>query len=111
MQLAVHVQDKNLARELQSLFASPYLRVNTTTDVTGLEICGALKNVLALAAGGLTTPLLCLSKAISCYGNLLSHVPEHGFVHTQARDTKAHDAAQLQALWKGWTWGTMPWLR
>ncbi|CAK0787504.1 hypothetical protein CVIRNUC_010724 [Coccomyxa viridis] len=44
-------KDKNLARELQSLFASPYLRVNTTTDVTGVEICGALKNVLALAAG------------------------------------------------------------
>lgn len=36
---------------MQALFASPYLRVNTTTDVTGVEICGALKNVLALAAG------------------------------------------------------------
>ena len=36
---------------MQQLFASPYMRVNTTTDVTGVEICGALKNVLALAAG------------------------------------------------------------
>ncbi|KAK9908822.1 hypothetical protein WJX75_003354 [Coccomyxa subellipsoidea] len=44
-------KDKKLAREMQSLFASPYLRVNITTDVTGVEICGALKNVLALAAG------------------------------------------------------------
>ena len=44
-------QDAKLAREMQALFASPYLRVNTTTDVTGVEICGALKNVLALAAG------------------------------------------------------------
>lgn len=47
----VHLQDPNLAREVQQLFASPYMRVNTTTDVTGVEICGALKNVLAIAAG------------------------------------------------------------
>ena len=49
------LQDKKLARELQCLFASPYLRVNTTTDVIGVEICGALKNVLALAAGEVPT--------------------------------------------------------
>lgn len=45
------MQDPQLAREVQQLFASPYMRVNTTTDVTGVEICGALKNVLAIAAG------------------------------------------------------------
>lgn len=45
------LQDPNLARDAQQLFASPYMRVNTTTDVTGVEICGALKNVLAIAAG------------------------------------------------------------
>ncbi len=45
------MQDPKLAREAQQLFASPYMRVNTTTDVTGVEICGALKNVLAIAAG------------------------------------------------------------
>ena len=49
--LVCDMQDKKLAREMQGLFASPFLRVNTTTDVTGVEICGALKNVLALAAG------------------------------------------------------------
>ena len=27
------------------------MRVNTTPDVIGVEICGALKNVLAIAAG------------------------------------------------------------
>ena len=36
---------------MQELFASPYMRVNTSTDVVGVEICGALKNVLAIAAG------------------------------------------------------------
>jgi glycerol-3-phosphate dehydrogenase (NAD+) len=45
------VQDKNLAREVQRLFASPAMRVNTSSDVIGVEICGALKNVLAIAAG------------------------------------------------------------
>jgi glycerol-3-phosphate dehydrogenase (NAD+) len=40
-----------LAREMQELFASPYMRINNTSDVTGVEICGALKNVLAIAAG------------------------------------------------------------
>ena len=48
---AAVAQDSKLAREMQQLFASPYMRVNTTADVTGVEICGALKNVLALAAG------------------------------------------------------------
>lgn len=44
-------KDANLARKVQQLLAGPYLRVNTSTDVIGVEICGALKNVLAIAAG------------------------------------------------------------
>ena len=44
-------RDFKLAREVQALFASSTMRVNTTTDLTGVEICGALKNVLAIAAG------------------------------------------------------------
>ena len=43
--------DPALAREVGALFACPALRVNTSTDVLGVEICGALKNVLAIAAG------------------------------------------------------------
>ena len=44
-------QDSVLAKEMQELFASPYMRINHTSDVIGVEICGALKNVLAIAAG------------------------------------------------------------
>lgn len=44
-------EDEDLARRVQALFASPSLRVNTTRDVTGVEIGGALKNVVAIAAG------------------------------------------------------------
>jgi glycerol-3-phosphate dehydrogenase (NAD(P)+) len=36
---------------LQALFASPRLRVYLSRDVAGVELCGALKNVLAIAAG------------------------------------------------------------
>ncbi|MFQ5689558.1 MAG: NAD(P)H-dependent glycerol-3-phosphate dehydrogenase [Gemmatimonadota bacterium] len=39
------------AREVQELFQTHYLRVYTQSDVVGTELGGALKNVLALAAG------------------------------------------------------------
>ena len=44
-------EDKNLAWLVQRLFASTHLRVNTSADVVGVEMSGALKNVLAIAAG------------------------------------------------------------
>ncbi|KAL6770729.1 GPD1 [Auxenochlorella protothecoides x Auxenochlorella symbiontica] len=44
-------KDKALAEAVQHVFASPTFRVNTSTDVVGVEVCGALKNVLAIAAG------------------------------------------------------------
>lgn len=44
-------KDPELARAAQQLLASRYLRVNTTKDVVGVEMAGALKNVLAIAAG------------------------------------------------------------
>lgn len=49
--LVAACRDENLARTVQELFASPIMRVNTSGDVMGVEICGALKNVLAIAAG------------------------------------------------------------
>lgn len=47
--LASH--NESLARELQGLFARPYFRVYTNPDVIGVEIGGALKNVIAIATG------------------------------------------------------------
>jgi glycerol-3-phosphate dehydrogenase (NAD+) len=43
--------DYESAQLFQSLFDTPYFRVNAVADVAGVEICGALKNVIALAAG------------------------------------------------------------
>jgi glycerol-3-phosphate dehydrogenase (NAD(P)+) len=39
------------SRSLQALLASPRFRVYLSRDVVGVELCGALKNVLAIAAG------------------------------------------------------------
>lgn len=44
-------ENEALARRVQSLYGSSCLRVNTSTDVVGVEMSGALKNVLAIAAG------------------------------------------------------------
>ncbi len=40
-----------VARTIQREFSSPTLRIYTNEDVTGVELGGALKNVIALAAG------------------------------------------------------------
>ncbi|MEM7417540.1 MAG: NAD(P)H-dependent glycerol-3-phosphate dehydrogenase [Gemmatimonadota bacterium] len=42
---------ESLARRAQEAFQTPWFRVYTNTDVVGVELGGALKNVIALAAG------------------------------------------------------------
>lgn len=44
-------RQRPVAKAVQRLFSSPTFRVYTTYDVTGVELGGALKNVMALAAG------------------------------------------------------------
>ncbi len=43
--------DIETARFVQKIFSSPFFRVYTSDDVIGVEIGGAVKNVIALAAG------------------------------------------------------------
>ncbi len=43
--------DEDRAKELQGLFMAPYFRVYTNPDVIGCEMAGAMKNVIAIAAG------------------------------------------------------------
>jgi len=43
--------DKTNAEKLRSLFSSSFFRCYSSTDVLGLELGGAIKNVIAIAAG------------------------------------------------------------
>jgi glycerol-3-phosphate dehydrogenase (NAD(P)+) len=47
----VAAYDDNVARRFQDLFNTRFFRVYTNTDVVGVELCGASKNVIAVAAG------------------------------------------------------------
>lgn len=43
--------DERLARDVQAVFMGPSFRVYTSDDVVGVEFAGALKNIIAIAAG------------------------------------------------------------
>jgi glycerol-3-phosphate dehydrogenase (NAD(P)+) len=46
-------KDEELARKIQHTFSDgvPWLRVYTNTDIVGVELAGAMKNIIAIAAG------------------------------------------------------------
>ncbi|MBN1127194.1 MAG: NAD(P)-dependent glycerol-3-phosphate dehydrogenase [Sedimentisphaerales bacterium] len=44
-------QSKKLATQIQKTFNGELFRVYTNTDILGVELCGAVKNVIAIAAG------------------------------------------------------------
>ena len=48
--VAAH-NDLKIAEKVQEVFFNPVMRVYTNTDIRGVELCGALKNVIALASG------------------------------------------------------------
>ncbi len=44
-------EDLSLAEGVQKAFSTPFFRVYTNPDLTGVELAGAMKNVIAIAAG------------------------------------------------------------
>ena len=49
--LVVACENVDIAQEVQDIFMSPKLRVYTNPDVIGVELGGALKNIIAFGAG------------------------------------------------------------
>ncbi len=49
--MVVASRDETFAKEIQNSFIAGNLRLYTNTDVTGVELSAALKNVIAIAAG------------------------------------------------------------
>jgi glycerol-3-phosphate dehydrogenase (NAD(P)+) len=47
----VAAEDEALAQRVQTLFTTQWFRVYTNSDVIGVELAGATKNVIAIAAG------------------------------------------------------------
>jgi glycerol-3-phosphate dehydrogenase (NAD(P)+) len=47
----IAMPDENLATRLADLFRTSRFRVYSTTDVVGVEVAGALKNIYAIAVG------------------------------------------------------------
>lgn len=44
-------EEEEIAKKVQNMFSTSYLRVYTGTDLIGAELAGALKNCIAIAAG------------------------------------------------------------
>jgi glycerol-3-phosphate dehydrogenase (NAD(P)+) len=49
--ITIASEDADLARQVQEEFSDPRFRVYTNSDMVGVELGGALKNVIAIAAG------------------------------------------------------------
>ncbi|UCG57880.1 MAG: NAD(P)-dependent glycerol-3-phosphate dehydrogenase [Phycisphaerales bacterium] len=49
--VCVAADDEEVARQVQHTLNCPHLRVYTNKDVLGVELAGAMKNVIAIAAG------------------------------------------------------------
>jgi glycerol-3-phosphate dehydrogenase (NAD(P)+) len=49
--ITIASQDSALAKTVQAEFSDPRFRLYTNDDVTGVELGGALKNIIAIAAG------------------------------------------------------------
>lgn len=49
--ITIACRNMGIAERLQQLFCTEYFRVYTSDDLIGVQICGALKNVIAIAAG------------------------------------------------------------
>ena len=63
-------EDLGMAEHFQNLVGGPTFRVYTSEDVTGVEVCGAVKNVVAIACG--------IAAGLGCGDNTLAVLMTRG---------------------------------
>lgn len=49
--VVVASKDNTISKKVQGVFGTPFFRVYTSQDIVGVEMGGALKNIIAIAAG------------------------------------------------------------
>ena len=64
--------DPRALQELQAVLSTPTFRIYRNADVIGVELCGALKNVMALAAG--------IADGLGCGDNTKAAILSRGIV-------------------------------
>lgn len=67
-------RDERLGSHLREIFSTPWFRTYSSTDVTGVELGGAIKNSIAIAAG--------LSDGLSCGLNARAALVTRGLAET-----------------------------
>jgi glycerol-3-phosphate dehydrogenase (NAD(P)+) len=79
--VVVASKDIEIARKVQHLVSSLTLRAYASTDVVGVELCGAMKNVIAIAAGisdalefGLNTRAALITRGLAEMTRLGTHL-------------------------------------
>ena len=83
--------DEKRAKLVQTAVATPYLRPYTNTDVVGVELGGACKNVIALACG--------VAAGLGFGENTLATIVTRGLAdgpHAVAGDADGHDVVGLR---------------
>ena len=70
--LVIASKDEELKEMVQNTFMNESLRVYTSTDIKGVELGGALKNIIAFVAG--------IAKAIGCGDNTFAALLTRGLV-------------------------------
>jgi len=79
--VTVAADDEKVAERVQHMVSTDYFRAYTTTDVVGVEVGGALKNVIAIAAGaadglgfGLNTSAALITRGLAEIGRMATRM-------------------------------------
>lgn len=81
MAITLASKDNDCIQKISKCLSNKYLTVETSHDILGVEMCGAIKNVFAIASGminkmGFTesTKSMFITKVINDTGKLISHL-------------------------------------